>query len=198
MKILNCEQGSQEWFSARLGVPSASSYKKLITSTGKKASTFKDYCYELAVERLTGERTEIFTNKHMERGTELEPDARSFFEILTNYQVEEVGFVLEDGGRFGCSPDGLMDGSGLEIKCPMAKTHMKYLDEDRCPPEYYAQVQGCMLVTDRSQWKFMSYHPDLKPLIITVKRDQDFIDKLKESLIEADEYINYLLEKYHA
>jgi len=198
VRILNCEQGSQEWFNARLGVPSASSYKKLITSTGKKASTFKDYCYELAVERLTGERTEIYTSKHMERGTELEPDARAFFGLYTDLDVEEVGFVLEDDGRFGCSPDGLIEGSGLEIKCPMAKTHIKYLDENRCPPEYYAQVQGCMLVTDRQEWKFMSYHPDLKPFIITVQRDEEFIDKLKQTLIEADKEITYLLEKYHA
>ena len=50
---IEVEQGTDEGLQARLGVPSASSFKKLITNTGKLASTFDDYCYELATEHVT-------------------------------------------------------------------------------------------------------------------------------------------------
>ena len=31
---------------------------------------------------------------------------------------------------------------GLEIKCPLTKTHLKWLDKGKLPPEHKAQVQG--------------------------------------------------------
>ena len=52
MIILDHEQGSEEWLAARLGKPSASSFSKLITQTGKPSSSADGYINELIAERL--------------------------------------------------------------------------------------------------------------------------------------------------
>ena len=51
MIILDHEQGSDEWFAARLGRPSASMFNKLITSTGKPSTSAGKYIDELVDER---------------------------------------------------------------------------------------------------------------------------------------------------
>ena len=198
MIITDHEQGSPEWFESRLGIPSASSYSKLVTSTGKRASTFDDYCYQLACERITGERTETFKTPAMERGTELEDEARTAYEFIYEKEVIETGFILDNSGLFGCSPDGLIMvdnayGHGIEIKCPMAKTHLKYLDKGQLPTEYKAQVHGCMLVTGLPYWDFVSYHPQIEMFFIRVERDEEFIATMKEFLVEASERIAELV-----
>lgn len=198
MIITDHEQGSPEWFESRLGIPSASSYSKLVTSTGKRASTFDDYCYQLACERITGERTETFKTPAMERGNELEEEARAAYEFIYEKEVIETGFILDNSKLFGCSPDGLINindtyGHGLEIKCPMAKTHLKYLDNGKLPTEYKAQVHGCMLVTELPYWDFISYHPQIEMFFIRVERDEEFIATMKEFLIEASERIAELV-----
>lgn len=129
----------------------------------------------------------------MKRGTQLEPEARSYYEMDRGLDVEQDGFCMTDDGRFGCSPDGLVgiDG-GLELKCPSPSTHVSYLLEGVLPSEYKAQVHGSMIVTGRAWWDFMSYCPGLPPLLIRVGPD-DYTEKLRTALeafwlrlIEAD------------
>lgn len=197
MIITDHEQGTPEWFESRLGIPSASSYSKLVTSTGKRASTFDDYCYQLACERITGERTDTIKTPAMQRGNELEEEARTAYEFIYEKTVTETGFILDDSKLFGASPDGLItvDGNyehGLEIKCPMPKTHLKYLDKGKLPTEYKAQVHGCMLVTGLEYWDFISYHPQIEMFFIRVERDEEFIKILKDYLLEASERIAQL------
>ena len=196
MKILKHEQGTNEWHLARLGVPSASNFKKLITSTGKRSTSMKDYIYQLAAEKITGEKTDVIVTQAMQNGTEREEIARVEFELFTGLEVNETGFILADDETYGCSPDGLIgDNSGLEIKSPADKTHIKWLDGGRIPSDHYAQVQGCMLVTERDHWHFYSYHPSMKPLHAIVERDDSYLSLLVELLQEVDNEIKNLLEK---
>jgi hypothetical protein len=192
---IQVEQGSDEWLQARLGVPSASSFKKLITSTGTKSSTFDDYCYELATEIISGERTGVFVNDAMKRGTELEPVAREMYEFMMDVHVSEYGFLKSE--TYGCSPDGIIESSayGLEIKCPLTKTHLKWLDKGKLPAEHKAQVQGCMLVTGLDRWDFYSYNEHFEDLHVIVERDDEYIDKLKTLLAMADKKIKTLTKK---
>ena len=63
MKIINgIEQGSPEWLQLRLGVATASDFKKIITSTGKESKTLKDYALELASESLLTEPESSYKN----------------------------------------------------------------------------------------------------------------------------------------
>jgi hypothetical protein len=144
----------------------------------------------MIAERLTGYREEIFINEWMQRGTELEPEARAMYELMHSVDVEEVGFILDDSGEFGCSPDGLIgEDGGVEFKCPALKNHKAWSKKGVCPSKHYAQVQGCMYITDREWWDFMSYHPDEDPFIVRVERNDEFIDKLAEQISLAVEEI---------
>jgi len=179
--ILNCEQGSDEWFAARVGLISASNLSKLITSTGKKSTSAKTYLNGLIAEKIMGEKIETHQTDAMKRGVELEEEARQAYQLITDNVVNEVGLIyFDDNKRLSCSPDGLMANKGLEIKCPNPNTHIKYLLSGKCPSEYYGQVQGSMYVTGLKQWDFMSYHPNIKPFIITVEQDEEWQANLAE------------------
>ena len=146
MIIHNVEQGTEEWFRLRLGMPSASKFKDLVTPKGKPSAQSEKYMYELLAERLSGKREEGFKTFWMQRGNDLEPQAANVFEFQTDLNCREVGFVTDDHQTVGCSPDRLVDGVGLEIKCPSPAVHVKYLadyaNNGTMPSEYYAQVQG--------------------------------------------------------
>lgn len=189
MRVLECEQGSEEWFAARLGIPTASSFKDIITSQGKKASAFDRYANTLAAEILMGKTPEAFESEWMRRGTELEPQARAFYEFERDCDVPQVGFCLLDDGSAGASPDGLLTDRGLEIKCPAPHTHVAYLAKGKCPAEYVPQVQGCMWICERDQWDFLSFHPDMPPLLITVNRDEKFIAELSCLVVQLTDRV---------
>lgn len=192
MQILNLEQNSQEWLDARKGVVTASAFSKVITpAKGDKSTSAKSYMYELIAEKL-GATNESYSNEWTERGHELEDMARSTFEFVTDLKVDLAGMIKTDCGKIGCSPDGLIgEDGGLEIKCPKASTHVKYLIDGNLPLEYKTQVQGSMMVSERKWWYFMSYHPELPPLILKIERDEEFIAKMRshidDLLIEIEE-----------
>ena len=96
MIILNDEQGSPEWLASRLGRPSASNFGRLVTGSGKPSSSAESYINEMIAERLTGRSKPFYTNEHMERGNALEPEAREAYEFITDYEVQETGFILDD------------------------------------------------------------------------------------------------------
>ena len=190
VQVLKAEQGTQEWLDARLGRPSASQFSKFVTTAGKPSASADDYINELIAERITGEREPIYVNEWMQRGTELEPRARETYEFIYDVDVQEVGFILDDSGEFGCSPDGLIgEDGGVEFKCPSPKNHIAWSRKGKCPSKHYAQVQGCLYITGREWWDFMSYHPDMKPFIVRVERDEEFIAKLAEQISLAVEEI---------
>lgn len=197
MRVINCEQGTEEWLAARLGVPSASSFGKLITPTGKKSSTFDSYVNQLVAERITGEATPFPQTDAMARGSELEPHARDFYEFMTDNEVKEVGFIKHAVMEAGCSPDGLIDEmGGLEIKCPLAHTHVETLRSGKMPTKHVPQVQGCMWITRREWWDFVSYHPSMESLIVRVERDDEYIEKMAELIAEACEIIDTNVRRF--
>lgn len=197
MRVINCEQGTEEWLSARLGVPSASSFSKLITPTGKRSSTFDSYVNQLVAERITGEATPFPQTDAMARGTELEPHARAYYEFATDSEVVEMGFIKHAVLEAGCSPDGFVGvNGGLEIKCPLPHTHIETLRLGDMPSKHIPQVQGCMWITRREWWDFVSYHPDMQTLIVRIERDDAYIETLADIVEEACEAIKTNVEKY--
>ena len=196
MKVLELEQRSPEWYKARCGIPTASEFDKIITTSGKQSTQRKKYLYQLAGERLGGIVDESYQSFAMLQGIEKESEARALYKLIVK-PVQEVGFCLSDCGRFGCSPDGLVEGDGLvEIKCPLISTHVGYLLENDVPTDYYVQVQGQLLVTGREWVDFVSYFPGLKPLIIRETPDDTFQRLLKNELetftAELDELVKKL------
>ena len=184
MIIIDCVQGEPEWFAARLGIPTASEFNKVITPAKMEASKSADtYINKLVAEWLRGMADESFQSDWMKRGHEVEEEARDYYAFRFDVEVKQVGFCLEDAKRFGCSPDGLIgEDGGVEIKCCSAGVHVGYLLANKVPTEYRLQVLGSLLVTGREWWDFLSFHPDMEPLIVRthykdVKEDLIVLEK---------------------
>lgn len=172
---IDVEQGSPEWFSARLGLPTASEFDRIITPTGKPSTQADGLMYKLLAEMVTGKPTVFTESDWMKRGVELEAEAREYLAFTIDAEIERPGFILHDSRAFGCSPDGLIAEGGCELKCPAPHTHVQYLLGGKLPNDYIPQVQGSMLVTGAPWWWFLSYHPDMPPLLVKVERDDEYI-----------------------
>ena len=187
MIIHPCEQGTDSWLALRCGLPTASEFSKLITSTGELSKSLQGYAITLAGEKYAGKSLNAFEgNGYTERGTLLEPEARSAYAFLHDHEIEQVGFVTDDDGRLGCSPDGLVGTDGLvEFKALKAENHIKallyYKKHKKCPPDYVQQTQGQILICEREWCDLMFYHPDLPQLVIRQTRDE----KLQVSILAA-------------
>lgn len=197
--IKGIEQGSEDWLKLRLGVATASDFDKIITPTGKESTQFEKYALELATQTLVSEPDSTYKNEAMQRGNALEPLARQLYQEATLNFVDEITMFKSDCGNFGYSPDGLIGEDGLiEIKCPLATTHLKYLIDNKLPSEYIPQVQGGLLVSGRKWCDFVSYHPNFKErnmLIIRVERDEEFIAKLKDGIDKTIKLRDQILAK---
>lgn len=182
--VTDFAQGSPEWFAARAGVPSASCFDKIVTSKGKPSKQRTAYLHQLAGEAILGEKEEGYTSPAMERGVELESEARTLYEFVNGTKVDEVALCYADERKlWSCSPDGLVgETGGLEIKCPKIHTHVEYLIGNKLPTKYFQQVQGSLSITGREYWDFVSYFPGLPPLVVRVEPDKDFHSLLGDEL----------------
>lgn len=190
MKISPHPQGSEEWLKARAGIPTASEFKHLLTplfkvKTGEARESFlnRKIAEAWLGHPLTDNQSFSQKSRAMEQGQILETEAVPWMEFARDVKIQRVGLCLTDDGRVGASPDGLIgEDSGVEIKCPEADTHVGYLREGGLPEEYAAQVHGCMYVTGRPRWRFLSYRRDFPPFEITVERDESIQSRIHEAL----------------
>lgn len=201
MKRFQCVQYTPEWWEIRAGIPTASAFDRIITpAKGVKSASQRGYMCELAADLAGYHLPNFFTNRDnrpkshsMMVGTETEPEARRFYAMHRDVKPIETGFILSDCGRYGSSPDALIDDSdegagGLELKCPEAKTHLEYILDGCLPAEYKPQVHGHLIVSGRPWWDFMSYVAHCKPFLIRVYPDE-FTEKLRGVLKEfLDDY----------
>lgn len=196
-------QGSDEWFAARAGRPTASNFSKMVTSKGTLSKSIDDYAITLAGDLFAGKPLEVWQgNQWTDRGHELEPCARTMYAFMHDVEVEEVGFI--EGDDWGCSPDGLIGNNGmLEIKCLKPENHIKMImwaeKNNGCPTTYVQQVQGQMLVAGAEYCDLVFYHPDLPVLIIRNEPDPEIVKGLLEAkeliLTKRDEIVATLRNK---
>lgn len=183
-------QGTDDWRAARLGCATASRIADVIAKTrsGWGASR-ANYMAELIAERLTGVPAEHYQNQAMQRGTELEPEARTAYEWLYDCEVAQVGFIAHPTiANSGASPDGCVGDEGLiEIKCPNVATHLETLLGEAIPSKYITQVQWQMACTGRSYCDWCSYDnrlPESMRLFVhRVYRDKARIAELEKEVI---------------
>jgi len=189
-KYLNIEQGSESWLRIRLGKVTASRVADVLakTKTGVSASR-GNYLIELALQRVTGVIEPSFTNDAMQWGKDNEQTARTAFEVAHQVFVDQVAFVdhptIKD---FGCSPDGVIGDSLLELKCPyQSAVHWSYF-KDGCPSKYYTQIQAQMSCTGAKSVWFVSFDPRMPArsqlYIEEVMREEEFIKKMEEEVLK--------------
>ena len=135
----------------------------------------------------------------MERGQFLEDQAVKSYEFETGREAEKVGFISTDDGMIGCSPDRLVGDDGiLEIKCPSPAIHMGYMLKRSVDSDYWAQIQGQMLIAGRAWVDIESYCPPFPTVIIRVPRDEQYIGLLSVELakfVHAMQQARTLIEK---
>jgi hypothetical protein len=185
-------QQSEEWFRKRAGIPTSSNFSKIVTPTGKLSKQADEYACRLIAERLLGESfpkalpfAETFW---MERGSMLEGDAVALYEFEVGEQTEPIGFIVNDDGTAGCSPDRMVGERGLvEIKCPAPWVHIENLLAERIDASHIPQVQGQLLITGREWVDWYSYHPELPPSRIRTERDEAYLKVLRDALAQFHE-----------
>jgi hypothetical protein len=202
MIIHEMEQGTPEWFAAKLGVPSSSNADKLVTGTGKVSTQLAGYAEALAMEKHIGAPSDDgFTgNRYTDRGIELEDLSRADYAMTHQCAVQEVGFITDDPGRWGASTDGLVGDDGVvEFKNIIAKTMFSLIlytkqNENRTPPGYIPQLQMELFVTERAYCDIVFYHPQFEPIIHRHYPDLVFHKLLKSQLIKCIAERNRLLK----
>ncbi len=194
MKIHNFEQRTEDWYNIRKGKMTASNAETIIAN-GKGLET---YIYNLMAEYYSSAEKENYINADMQRGIDLEPEAKIEFQFYTGLDIKEVGCV-ELNEYILASPDGLIGDNGLiEIKCPNDSIYFKLLLSNNIKPEYIAQMQMQMYVTDRQYCYFVSYNPNFeKSLYIKkINRDAEMIDKLKKGLERGTQLIKEIKKNF--
>lgn len=201
------EQGSPEWFAARVGKLTASRMADAMAKikTGYGASR-ANLMAEIVVERLTGQKADGFTNAAMQHGIDTEPHARAAYEFHTDNTVALMGFVDHPRiAMFGASPDGLIGGDGLlEIKCPGSAAHIDVLLRGAIPGKYQIQMATQLSCTGREWCDFVSFDPRLpEAMRLFVKRfyrEENQIAEIEREaetfLAEVDDTIKRLRNQY--
>lgn len=207
MIIVDCEQGTQEWFKARLGIPTASRFKDILTQprskkdkdAGVMGDTAETYMCELLAERMLDE-SRVITAKALEWGNTEEPKALAEYSFNTDADVQQIGFITRDDGLVGCSPDFLVgeDGGG-EIKSPEnPSVHIKTILRGEIHKDHIPQVQGGLWLCERAWWDFVSFRNDMPPssamFVTRVYRDEEYIRDLS---MKVNRFIEILQEKHN-
>jgi putative phage-type endonuclease len=186
------EQGTTEWFNARLGKITASRLNAVMAKNKSgPAATRANYMMELICQKLSSQREESYTNAPMQRGVELEPIARGAYEAANGLFVEEIGLVDHPSIKgFAASPDGLVGDKGLiEIKCPNTATHVEFLKSGKIKRDYILQVHAQMLCTERDWCDFVSYDDRLDGLEYKCVRVEFDAELAHEIMMEVNKFL---------
>jgi YqaJ-like viral recombinase domain len=199
VEIVECEQGGDAWFKARLGLPTSSEFSTVMAKGkgGGESLTRKTYMMKLAGEIMTGQPCENYNNGFMERGKQMEAEARDLYDFMRPADCPEmvrVGFVRN--GNKGCSPDALIgtDG-GLEVKTAAPHLLIPILLRNEFPPEHKAQVQGNLWVTERAWWDLIVYYPKMPLFSIRVGRDEEYIVQMSTAVDQFNEELAAIVAK---
>ena len=210
MRIVEVEQGSEEWHRVRSIRPTASRFHEIITPAhGKRSAQATKYACEIVAARNNLSRAEMMPSAWMEWGTEMEPSAVLAYEKQFGVTLHKAGFVLPDRtDAWGCSPDRLInlrevsDGrwecdGGVEIKCVAPEKLLLMKHE----PEKHAaysrpQIQGEMMTCSCPFWDLYVFHPELEPLWIRWEADEDYQAKIAEHLLTFHDEIKRIEASY--
>lgn len=180
LQVFECEQGSPEWYACRLGIPTASEADVVIAQRGPRGGEPKGrrtYMLKLIGELMTGKPKIDFQNGHMDRGKEMEDEARRWYEMVSGHETHKVGFLRR--GDAGCSPDSLIGSDGLlEIKTKLPHLQLECLLDGVLPSEHRAQVQWQLWIAEREWCDFVSYWPGLPGFGVRVSRDEPYIKQM--------------------
>jgi putative phage-type endonuclease len=209
MKVIDCIQGSPEWFAARAGRVTASRVADIMRKGKSGPSKMREtYKGELVAERLSGVQEDGFKSAPMMRGTEVEPKARDTYAFMFGAKIQQVGLVIHPTIEMAAaSTDSLVGDDGLlEVKCPNSSTHIQTLLGEPIDPDYVKQIQWGLACTGRQWCDYISFDDRLPPEMqlhrIRVLRDHATILEMEIAvrafLKEVDELVEELTTRYRS
>ena len=172
MIIHDVEQRSAEWFALRAGKLTGSKGSMLVTPTGRPSAQYRGEIARIIAEKMLWQEPESIKPTYwMERGVNMEAEARRWFEVEVG-PASEVGFCEDHTGMMGYSPDGLMeDFISVELKCPKPSTHIQWVIDGELPSIHKAQCHFALAISEAPYMWFMSYSPNIEPLLVKVEPD---------------------------
>lgn len=187
------EQNTDAWKRMRLGKPTASEFKRIITpATGKLSSQAHGYMCRLLSELMVGAiASDEYQSPWMERGHEEEDRTIARYELMQEVETEPGGFFTNDAGTIGASPDRVVVGGkiGVEAKSPSPAVQMSYLLDTEVDDSYRPQLQGQLHICEFEQVHIFAQHPEMPETLIKVDRDEEYIAKLAAAL---DQFVDRL------
>lgn len=171
MNLLNIEQGSREWFAARVGACTGSRVREALSTlsrasqgykAGDRSAESRKYMLQLALERITGEVARHHVTPEMDWGTEHEPHAVRAYEAVMEAPCYKVGIAAHPTiERFMASPDRYIGKDGiLEVKAPTSMVHLEYLRGGVVPEIYIPQCLSELACDPtRDYLDFVSFDP---------------------------------------
>lgn len=211
VEVFDIEQRSDDWHAVRRGLPTASKFSIIMAegADGEDSKTRAKLLHVLAGEILTGETAESFRNEAMERGIEMEPEAREYYARTTFEEITQVGFVkrtiynpLGTPLVIGCSPDTFVGPDGvLEIKVTRPDLLIPILRAGArgLPSLHRAQCQGTLLVSGRAWCDLLIYsHARMPKAKFRLERDDVYIKKIKDAVEVFSYDLRKLVEELRA
>ena len=193
MKVHDCKQRDSTWYKLRELSLTASNAQAIATQ-GKGLDTL---ILNKLAEYFSSREKVNYSNADIDRGNELEGEARTIYELETGNKVDQVGYI-EHTPNSGCSPDGLIgEDGGVEIKCLSDKVYVELLLSKKIETKYIWQMQMQMLCAKREWIDFAAYNPYFKHYLWTerVFRDEDKIIKIAAGIISGTDMLLEKLEE---
>jgi len=192
------EQRTEQWKADRLGLITGTKAHNLLSSKTTRITLMAELIREFA----TADTKEIPQTAAMKRGSDIEPEAVSYYEFLTGSTVHGKDSFITSGIHplFACSPDGLIDeDGGLEIKRLDDVNHMKVILSS-IDKKYLNQIRWCLFVTGRDWWDYLGYCETMpEPLtghIIRFEREKCGMDEVENVALEFVEQLEQTLIKF--
>lgn len=182
MKIYDMPQGSEEWLAIRRGKVTASKFATVLANgrggKGDPSVTRRKYMLTLISDRIGGAPSDGYSNRHMERGKDMEAEALKLYHALHAPPIR-VGFV-ERNDDVGCSPDAFVGDAGMvQVKTALPDIQLERVLKPALPSEHVCQVQGELWVCEREWSDFVSYWPGLPLMVVRVYRDETAIKSIE-------------------
>lgn len=189
MKKHDCQQGSVEWLELRAGLLTASEAGQLLTDKLAQRKPDSGMVQTLLAtkqaEHWVGPLPS-FGAWATEQGNLLEDLAIPAYELEYGVTVERVGFITDDSGRCGCSPDGLDGKTGLEIKSFQPVHHFKVGNDGGLtgllPDDIAPQVHFSLWVTGFDLWKAFFYSRRIPSLNCPVERQDKIMATIQQAV----------------
>jgi hypothetical protein len=181
-------QSSDQWLPARQGLATTSRQDDIIArlKKGEWGKAAVDYAIEIVAQRLCNHSVERYVTAAMQRGLDLEPEARREWEAATGLMADAAALVTHPDLDWGSTPDGWIgDDALLELKVPQIHTHVRYCLDGVVPAQYVPQLVGQQCVTGRRLTYFASYCPEMPEGTRLFMREFSATDEQVETVTAA-------------